>query len=575
MSRSDGRFEPSSFEPSYDVIVLGGGCAGLSTALFAALRGLRPIVLESTAFVGGTTALSAGAIWIPGTDEGRAVNPDDDLDAAAAYLRRVSGNAADAAMQQRFLQLGPVAVRALADNTQVELRAFPHHPDYFSDLEGATACGRVLQAPPFDGRVLRGALNLIRPPIREFTLLGGMMVDRTDIAHLLNATHSWGSFRYSAGLVRRHLVRKLSGRRSPRLVMGAALVGRLLASLIERKVPVITNVETLALDQRDGRVTGIRALREKEEFSLKARGGVVLAGGGFNRNASLRARLIPEAPAFSPIAPGATGRTIELALALDARLGAEKNGNAFWAPVSVAKRRDATRAVFPHFVLDRAKPGTVVVNQSGRRFLNESASYNVFARAMIEANRTQRCIPAYLIADHRALIKFGLGLVRPGGWGRRRLRRIGYLHVGRTIDELARSLKLPADHLMHTIERMNGFAATGVDLDFHRGETLYERNLGDPAVGPNPTLGKIETAPFYTVELFPSDIAASAGLVTDGDARVLKGDGPIPGLYAVGNDMDSVMGGAYPGPGITLGPAIAFAYAAAQTIADDLETAGR
>ena len=560
---------------SFDLIILGGGCAGLATALFASLRGLKPIVLECTEFVGGTSALSAGAIWIPGTDEGRAVNPDDNREAVETYLRRVTGNLAGTAMQRRFLDMGPKAVHALAENTHVELRAFPFHPDYFSDLDGATVNGRVLQALPFDGRVLRGALNRVRPPIREFTLLGGMMVDRTDIAHFLNATHSWGSFRYSAGLVRRHLVRKLSGRRSPRLVMGAALIGRLLASLMDRNVPVLTKVETLALDRENGRVTGIRARRGEEEFALKSRGGVVLAGGGFNRNAALRAELISDAPAFSPIAPGSTGRTIELALALGARLGAQNKGHAFWAPVSVAKRRDGTEAVFPHFVLDRAKPGTLVVNEAGQRFLNESASYNVFARAMIEANRTQPCIPAYLIADHRALKTYGLGLVRPGGWGRRRLRKIGYLSVGRTIADLAQSLGLPPDQLARTVDRMNTFAVTGADPDFKRGKTIYERSLGDPRVGPNPTLGKIATPPFYAIKLYPSDIGASTGLVTDGDAQVLgggsSGEDPIGGLYAVGNDMDSVMGGAYPGPGITLGPAIAFAYAAAQRAAEDLK----
>jgi hypothetical protein len=556
----------------YDLIVLGSGCAGLSTASFAALRGLKPVVLESSAFVGGTSALSAGAIWIPGTDEGRAVNPDDSRAAVETYLRSVTGNVADADMQRRFLDLGPLAARALADDTHVKLRAFPYHPDYFSNLEGATVCGRVLQALAFDGRALNDALNLIRPPIPEFTLLGGMMVDRTDIGHLLNATRSWGSFRYAVDLVKRHLADKLRGRRSTRLVMGAALIGRLLASLISRNVPVFTNVETFALDQENARVSGIRARRGEEEFSLKSRGGVVLAGGGFNRNAALRARLIPDAPAFSPVAPGAAGRTIELALALGARLGAENLGHAFWAPVSVAMRRDGSEAVFPHFVFDRAKPGTLVVNDAGHRFLNESASYNVFARTMVEANRTQRCIPAYLIADHRALMTYGLGMVRPGGWGQRRLRRIGYLSVGRSIGELAQSLSLPPDQLMRTVDRMNMFATTGVDLDFGRGQTVYERNLGDPAVGPNPTLGKIETPPFYAIELYPSDIGASTGLVTDGNAQVLKGDDPIAGLYAVGNDMDSVMGGAYPGPGITLGPAIAFAYAVAQRVAEDLKT---
>jgi hypothetical protein len=222
--------------------------------------------------------------------------------------------------------------------------------------------------------------------------------------------------------------------------MGSALIGRLLASLTDRQVPIVVNVETLALHLSEGRVTGVKARHGGGELSLRSRGGVVLAGGGFNRNEVWRSKLIPEAPSFSPVAPGQTGRLIELALALGARLGPEKMGHAYWAPVSVTTRRDGSEAVFPHFVLDRAKPGTLVVNEAGNRFLNESASYNLFARTMMEANKMQRCIPAYLIADHRAVMKYGLGMVRPGGWGIRRLRQTDYLSVGRTISELALNL---------------------------------------------------------------------------------------------------------------------------------------
>jgi succinate dehydrogenase/fumarate reductase flavoprotein subunit len=233
--------------------------------------------------------------------------------------------------------------------------------------------------------------------------------------------------------------------------------------------------------------------------------------------------------------------------------------------VSVHRRGDGSTAVFPHFVLDRAKPGTVVVNAAGERFLNESLSYHQFGERMLaEGPGGRPNAVAWLIADQRALTRYGLGMVRPGGRGLARYLRAGYLVRAPSIAALAGQLGIDAVALQRTIERMNGHARTGVDTDFQRGSTAYQRNLGDPAVQPNPTLAPIAQAPYYAVRLQPADIAASAGLATDAEARVLRDDAPIAGLYAVGNDMQSVMGDAYPGPGINLGPALVFAYAAVQ-----------
>lgn len=554
----------------FDLIVLGAGGAGLATALFGAIEGLKTLVIEHTSFVGGTTALSAGSLWIPGTDAGRAVNPEDSFANALAYLRACSGAAGDEAMQRRFLEMAPVAVATLEKSSDVHLRAFERHPDYLSDLEGATSCGRVLEALPFDGRELGPDIDLIRPPIREFTLMGGMMVDRTDIGHLLNAARSLRSFRHATGLIARHLVDRIQGRRSSRLVMGNALIGRLLASLAKRGVQIWRDTEVLALTGDRARVTGVVVKREGRELALTARAGVVLAGGGFIGNDAMRQQFLPDVVSYGPGAPTGSGKLIELALALGAGLGNEGKGHAFWAPVSMRTRADGSRAVFPHFVLDRAKPGTVVVNQSGRRFLNESTSYNLFGKAMIAANGINPSIPAFLIADQHALTKYGLGMIRPGGWGARGARLDGYLVSAATIEGLARLLGIDAAHLAGTVARLNGFASAGIDEDFRRGTTVYERNLGDPSVGPNPTLGPIEQPPFHAIKLYPGEIGTSTGLLTDRDARVLAQGKPIPGLFAVGNDMHSIMGGAYPGPGITLGPAIVFAYVTASAAAADI-----
>lgn len=548
-----------------DLIVIGAGGAGMACALFGAIQGLRVLLLESTEHVGGTTAFSAGTVWVPNSTHAAEVGARDSVAQAAAYLNRVAGPHGDPALRAAFLQHGPQALAVLEAQSQVRLRAYARHPDYESDLEGATLAGRALEPLPFDGRLLGRHFGLVRPPIPEFTVLGGMMVDRTDIGHLLAMQRSLASLCHGLGLIARHAVDRLRHPRGTRLVMGNALVGRLLASLVERNVPIWTQarVERFLMDR--GAITGIEVTHAGQTHCVTARAGVVLASGGFNRHPQLRAQLLPAGQTYTPGAPGHTGEALTMALAAGAHLGDGALDNAFWAPVSVRQRSDGSQAVFPHFVLDRAKPGTVVVNQAGERFVNESTSYHRFGRAMFEAHQRSPSIPAYLIADARALKAYGLGMVRPGGGGLQPFLNDGYLVTGHTLDALAGRLGIDAAGLARTVARLNDHARSGEDPDFGRGRTDYQRNLGDPAFAPNPTLGAIETAPFYAVRLFPGDIGAATGLQTDADARVIDGHGqPLSGLYAVGNDMQSVMGGTYPGPGITIGPGLTFAYLAAR-----------
>lgn len=556
---------PCAVAAEYDLIVVGAGAAGMSAALFAAIEGLKVLVIERTQWVGGTSALSAGALWIPNTQLGAASG--DTPACAADYLERATGGRTSRALRERFLALGPDAVQCLEQHTDVHLRAFPRHPDYLSELPNATSWGRVLECLPFDGRLLASDLSLVRPPIPEFTVLGGMMVDRIDVNHLLNMARSRASLAHSARLLLRHAGDRLRHPRGTRLVLGNALVGRLLLSLRKRQVPIWTNTRTESLVVRQGRVTGLTVVRDGQALALSARKGVVLAGGGFNDHPVLRKLLIPAAVTHSPRAGSAPGALLDQVLALGGRLGRPPGSAAFWAPVSVRQRRDGSTAVFPHFVLDRAKPGTVVVNAAGERFLNESISYHQFGERMLACDAEGRSNPvAYLLADRRALVKYGLGMVRPGGRGLSAYLRDGYLVEAPTLEALAQRLGMDPAVLRATVDRLNDFAREGVDRDFQRGSTVYQRNLGDPAVLPNPTLGPLAQGPFYALRLQPGDIAASAGLVTNADAQVLRDDEAIEGLYAVGNDMMSVMGDAYPGPGINLGPAVVFAYAAVRAI---------
>jgi succinate dehydrogenase/fumarate reductase flavoprotein subunit len=551
-----------------DVLVVGAGGAGLCAALCAAIDGAQVLLVESTGHVGGTTALSAGTVWIPGTHHAATVNPDDTLADAARYLDNAIGDRAPRALRQAFLEAGAGVVQHLEAHSELRLRPYAKHPDYISDLAGATLNGRALEPVPFDGRLLGDLFRLLRPPIPEFTVLGGMMVDRTDINHLLGMTSSQASLRHAIGILARHAMDRLSYSRGTRLVMGNALVGRLLFSLSRHaNVTLALNTTVKSISRRGDVVDSVTLDGATGECSVAVRGGVVLASGGFNRDAQRRAELLPGADAaWCPGAPGHTGEAQRLASELGAHQGSGAVSAAFWAPVSLRKRADGSTAVFPHFVMDRAKPGMLTVNQAGQRFVNESTSYHLFGFAMQQAHGATQSIPAYLVCDADALRKYGIGMVRPGGKGLKRYLAEGYLTQAPTLAALARALGIDAAALQATVERFNSHAASGVDPDFQRGTTAYQRNLGDPAwPGANPCLGPLTQGPFYAVRLYPGDIGAATGLATDAKARVLDGNGtPLAGLYAAGNDMHSIMGGVYTAPGITIGPGLVFGCLAAR-----------
>lgn len=560
-------------DSAFDLVAVGAGAGGMAAALFAAIEGKKILLVERAEFVGGTTALSAGTTWIPNTRH--SAPGSDDFANAARYLEGVVGNHSSASLREAFLRSGPEAIDVLEDNSEVKFRACALHPDYEQQFAGATLRGRALEPVPFDGRRLGRALDRLRPPIPEFTIFGGMAVDRTDIGHLLNVRKSLASLRYALRILGRYACDRLYGSRSTRLVLGNALIGRFLVSLEQRGASIVVNTSVESLVTENDRVVGLVLKSGQARRRVRAAAGVVLATGGFGRHPRRRAEMLPQpAPEFSPAAPGPTGELQDLAIALGARFGVTNLDNAFWAPVSVRRREDSSIAVFPHFVLDRSKPGTVCVNQAGKRFVNECSSYHVFGRAMFESNNASPCIPCYIVTDAAGLQKYGLGMVRMHTRNLTPYLQDGYLVQGATIAELAHKIAIPPEALERTIASMNTYARTGIDPEFGRGTTAYHRVNGDATHEPNPTLGPIAQPPFYAVRLYPSDIGAATGLVIDEWARVLNAENaPIPGLYACGNEANSIMGGTYPGPGITIGPAIVFAYRAVQNALGKVDAA--
>ena len=559
----------AAFDETFDVIVVGSGAAGLSAALTASLSGLSVLVIEKAETLGGSSAISGGAVWIPDHPHLAGIGMRDSRADVLAYLGAILGNRLKPEMVGAFLDRGPEMVAFLEAHTELRLVPRPLSPDYHPDLPGAAPGGRTLDPLPYDGRALGRAFHRLRKPLKEFLVFGGMMVNRKDIDTLLGATRAPGHFLGAAKLLLRYGLDRLTHPRGTRLLMGNALVARLLKSALERAIPIRENHAARALVRNNGRIAGLVVAGPGRQATLGARRGVVFATGGFPGNAAMRGEFLPHAGQHYSMAPAEnTGDGIRLGLEAGGRLGAENIGNALWAPVSVMKNPDGTETRFPHLILDRAKPGLIAVDQTGRRFVNEANSYHDFVEAMHRAHEIRPTIPAFLVCDAAFVRKYGLGLVRPGPGSLTRFIKAGYLLVGASLAELAGKMAVDPANLAAAVQGMNHAAATGEDVPFGKGSTAYNRYLGDAEHLPNPCLGPIETAPFYAVKVFPGDIGTATGLETDAEARVIGGDGqPIPGLYACGNDMNSIMAGSYPSAGITLGPALTFGYIAGRNLA--------
>ena len=548
-----------------DVIVVGAGAAGCTAALVAAHAGLSVTILEKTEYIGGSTAVSGGAIWIPGT---RFQTPDatDDRASVLTYLQCFLNNHGDPKLLAAFLDEGPNAIDFLEAHTALRFQSRPLAPDYRSELPGASRSGRTFDVVPFDARTLGDAFKWIRPPRREFTLFGGMMVNRRDIDALLGATKSWAALRHSASLLSRFVVDRFSYDRGTRLVMGNSLAGRLLKSVLDAGINLYRETKVEGLLKQQGSVKGVVVSHRGKTGRIVANRGVVLATGGFPVARQLAASAVPFAEMHRTVAPLSNdGDGIRLGISAGGRLADHNIGPALLTPVSILREANGTETVFPHLILDRQKPGLIAVAGDGRRFVNEARSYHDFVLGMYAHDDA---VPAHLVCDADFLWRYGLGLLKPRSLSPRRLVAAGYLFEAPTIIKLAKQIGVASEALSEAVNRNNEAAISGKDLDFGRGSSLYERHLGDPDHGPNPCIGPIRKPPFYAVKVFPGDIGSAVGLVTDARSRVLDGqDAPVPGLFCCGADMNSVFAGTYPGSGITLGPALTFGYIAGKELA--------
>ena len=554
-----------------DVLVIGTGASGMSTAVTAASQGLKVLVVEKEPRFGGTTARSGGWLWIPGTRLATEQGIHEPAGAARDYMKHEATTHFDAARVDAFLEYGPKAVEFFTRDTPVQFDMPAVFPDYHAEAVGGQQGGRSMVTRPFDGRELGQRIKYLAPALPELTVFGMMLGSGKEIKHFMRAFKSVESFVYVTKRLSLHLLDVLRHGRGMTLTNGNALAGRLAKAAMDLDIPVWLSSPVQKLVVEFDGVAGAIVLSEGKRIRVNAKRGVVLACGGFPHDVERRKQLFPHAPTgkehFSPSPEANTGDGLRLAEAVGGRVDGTIPNAAAWVPASVTTRPDGSKGVMPHFI-DRAKPGVISVTPKGKRFTNEGNSYHDFVQAMVAANKGEPEISAWLLCDHRVLRNYGLGCVAPFPLPFGRHLRTGYLKHGATIGELAKNIGIESAVLQATVDEFNRDAAKGEDPAFGKGSKAYNRYQGDELITPNPCVAPLVEGPFYAIKLVIGDIGTFAGLVTDEKTRVLDASrNPIKGLYAVGNDAASVMGGNYPGAGITLGPALTFGYIAGLQLA--------
>lgn len=562
---------PSHASLDCDLLVIGAGAGGLSTAITARKHGLDVIVVEKAEHFGGTTAFSGGVLWIPGNPHAGRNGALDSREAAREYLRNETGAFFDEAAIEAFLDRAPEMVEFFERETAV--RFVPTlYPDYHPTVPGGVELGRSILAAPYDIRALGENMSRLRPPLETITFIGMMFnSSNADLKHFFNATRSLKSFVYVAKRLATHLKELLRYRRGINVTSGNALAARLAKSCFDLGIPIHTGCAARELLESDGRIGGAVVAGKDGEIQILARRGVVLACGGFSHDAARTKEAYPHLRRggghLSPVPAGNTGDGLNMAESVGSRVDIRYPDSAAWMPVSSVPLGDGRTGVFPH-LLDRYKPGIIGVTRRGVRFCNESESYHDVGAAMIRACADEPETAMWLLCDQATLAKYGLGYVKPAPMPVGRFLKNGYLLKGNTLAELAEKAGIDAAMLVRTVADYNVGAVRGVDLQFGRGSTAFNRYLADPDNKPNPCVAPIGKGPYYAVKVVMGDLGTFDGIRTNVTGQVLADGGqPIPGLYAVGNDRASIMGGNYPGAGITLGPIMTFGYITGRHIA--------
>ena len=540
-----------------DIVIIGSGAGGMTAALAAHETGLKALIVEKTRYYGGSTARSGGGIWIPCNHLMRAAGVADSFEEARHYLQVTVGDRSPAASRDMYLRQSVQMIEWLGRKSDLQCSYLPGWADYYPELPGGKAQGRAVEAQLFDGNALGADFARLRPPV--IPIPAGLTFTAGEYNRLGLVMRTWQGKRTALRIGLRLIGARLTGRKT--LMMGQALIGRLRLSLKKRGIPLWLDTPMKDLIIDGGRVLGVRVEKNGQPLDIIARKGVILAAGCFAHNLDMRLQY-QKHPITTDWTVASEGNTGDGILA-GQRAGAaiDLMDEAWWGPTSLPPGTP------PFFhVAERGFPGLIMVNQKGRRFTNESASYVEVVQAMYRLHtEDDPHVPCWFVFDQRYLNNYIFASLFPRQPLPREMLDSGYIRKASTIAGLAGQLGIDAAILGETVNRFNGHAKAGRDPDFGRGDSAYNRYFGDPTNKPNPNLAPIDKAPFYAVKVFAGDLGTKGGLVTDEYARVKRGDGSvIEGLYAVGNSSASVMGATYPGPGATIGPAMTFGYVAAR-----------
>ena len=556
-----------------DALVVGSGNGGLASALCLYELGVRDVlVIEKAEKYGGTSATSGGGVWVPCNRYARAAGASDSLEDAHAYLRATTPAAAvPDEMLDTYLREGPKMIDFLHERTRVRYRTLAHYPDYYSAAPGSRPGHRSMEPEPVLRSVLGREADRLTDTHHMMWLLDRIAFTQEEAAILVAQVPGWKTL--AAKLIWQHYTDipwVFTHRRSRRLACGAAGVARLRWSMLDRNLPLTlrTSLKELLVGP-DGRVTGVIAERDGAAFEIHARKGVILATGGFEHNQAMREKYLPK-PTNSEWSGGArtnTGDGLRAALALGA--ATRLMGGAWWCQSMRAPDDPAPRLA----IMEKSYPGCCVVNPRGKRIANESQNYMAYQLEFFAKHSdADPQTPSWLVFDARFRGRYFVGPLqtakfRPDRSLPQSYFDSGFLTKADTIGELAQRTRIDAQGLEATVQAMNDYARTGKDLEFGRGDTVYDRYYGDPTVKPNPCLAPIAQPPFYAMRVDPGDFGTHGGLATNSNAQVLHERGePIAGLYAIGNTSAAVLP-TYPGPGATLGPAMTFGWQAAKHIA--------
>jgi 3-oxosteroid 1-dehydrogenase len=542
-----------------DVVVVGAGGAGMSAALAAAAQGLDTVLLEKSGHFGGSTARSGGGVWMPGNYALQEAGQADPIAESKRYLDAIVGDVVPKERRDTYLDRSPEVLDFIRDHTPLRFTWVPDYADYHPEAPGGRAKGRSCEPIPLDARFLGDELARLHPQYTKAP--ANMIVTQAMFRKISLGLRTLGG---PVTMVKVLLARIAAGLRGRRMyAMGNAIAIGLRKGLMDAGVPLHYDTELVDLVLEGGRVVGVRVRHDGTEHVVRARRGVILGSGGFERNLELREKYQPQPTSID----WTTGSQFNTGAGLEAGIaaGAETDllDDSWWGPTIPLPSG-------PWFCLaERNLPGSIIVNQAGRRYMNEALPYVEAVHAMYRGEESGvGHVPSWMVIDQRYRNRYLFaGLFPrqpfPGRWY-----KMGTVKKAATIADLAAQIEVPADALAATLERFNTFARTGRDEDFGRGESAYDKYYSDPTVKPNPSLHVIDEAPFYAVKIVPGDLGTKGGLVTDERARVLRPDGSvIDGLYAAGNVSSAVMGRTYAGPGATIGPALTFGYLAAEDIA--------